>query len=410
MRKRVFITTFMFVFLFGTMAYAHPGRTDSKGGHTCRTNCEQYGLDYGEYHYHNGGSTSGGTSTSNSSSTMSANINDKDCTDFATYDEMIAYWNSKGYSATYDPENLDGWGNGQVDDGIPCEAPNGYDLTKINNSPQQVQFKQDQQDQANGDKQGYSHGLQDGYQEVSNTGSSASGSEAYKKGYVSGYNRGYEEGKAKIDSEKSAAANEGYELGKRQDEMAIPAAYTSHPGLQGAFEEGFNKGVKERVEAKKAELTNSGYADGKNDVHNPPKDVEELYIKAYEDGYTKAQKELEEEYNKQGYEAAFTMLKYKEPALPNDKFKDWYKQGFESNKEIGKIQSAALALGKQGSELIIPAKYQKGEMIFKHYYQKGFKAYEEEKLEDRKTASSGVGAIALLWLGRRFYVARKMIK
>lgn len=34
---------------------AHPGRTDSNGGHTCRTNCEQYGLDYGEYHYHNGG-------------------------------------------------------------------------------------------------------------------------------------------------------------------------------------------------------------------------------------------------------------------------------------------------------------------------------------------------------------------
>ncbi len=37
-------------------ASAHPGRTDSRGGHTCRTNCEKWGLDYGEYHYHNGGS------------------------------------------------------------------------------------------------------------------------------------------------------------------------------------------------------------------------------------------------------------------------------------------------------------------------------------------------------------------
>ena len=44
---------------------------------------------------------------------------------------MIQYWNSKGYSATNDPENLDGWGNGQVDDGIPCEAPSGYDKTKL---------------------------------------------------------------------------------------------------------------------------------------------------------------------------------------------------------------------------------------------------------------------------------------
>ena len=34
---------------------AHPGRTDSNGGHTCRTNCEKWGLEYGEYHYHNGG-------------------------------------------------------------------------------------------------------------------------------------------------------------------------------------------------------------------------------------------------------------------------------------------------------------------------------------------------------------------
>lgn len=32
---------------------AHPGNTDSSGGHTCRTNCEHWGvLNYGEYHYH----------------------------------------------------------------------------------------------------------------------------------------------------------------------------------------------------------------------------------------------------------------------------------------------------------------------------------------------------------------------
>ena len=43
--------------LLPTSALAHPGRTDSSGGHTCRTNCEDWGLDYGEYHYHNGGYT-----------------------------------------------------------------------------------------------------------------------------------------------------------------------------------------------------------------------------------------------------------------------------------------------------------------------------------------------------------------
>ena len=39
---------------------AHPGRTDSRGCHTCRTNCAKYGLRTGEYHCH-GGSSSGGS-------------------------------------------------------------------------------------------------------------------------------------------------------------------------------------------------------------------------------------------------------------------------------------------------------------------------------------------------------------
>ena len=57
--------------------------------------------------------------------------NDKDCGDFGTYDEVVAYWNEKGYTATNDPENLDGRGK-SVDDGIPCEQPSGYDTSKIN--------------------------------------------------------------------------------------------------------------------------------------------------------------------------------------------------------------------------------------------------------------------------------------
>lgn len=31
---------------------AHPGRTNRYGCHTCRTNCERWGLEYGEYHCH----------------------------------------------------------------------------------------------------------------------------------------------------------------------------------------------------------------------------------------------------------------------------------------------------------------------------------------------------------------------
>jgi predicted DNA-binding protein YlxM (UPF0122 family) len=56
LKKLVGLVTAVSLLFVGTSAtYAHPGRTDANGGHTCRTNCEKWGLDYGEYHYHNGG-------------------------------------------------------------------------------------------------------------------------------------------------------------------------------------------------------------------------------------------------------------------------------------------------------------------------------------------------------------------
>lgn len=53
------------IILFGQMVvvYAHPGRTDPNGCHKCRSNCESWGLSYGEYHCHNGGGSSYNTTT-----------------------------------------------------------------------------------------------------------------------------------------------------------------------------------------------------------------------------------------------------------------------------------------------------------------------------------------------------------
>ncbi|MFG0214952.1 YHYH domain-containing protein [Brevibacillus porteri] len=57
----VLVLILCITFLPVQMIEAHPGRTDANGGHTCRTNCEKWGLQYGQYHYHNGG---GGSSNS----------------------------------------------------------------------------------------------------------------------------------------------------------------------------------------------------------------------------------------------------------------------------------------------------------------------------------------------------------
>lgn len=55
MKFRIILFSLLFFLLPGT-TLAHPGRTASDGCHYCRTNCENWGEDYGERHCH-GGST-----------------------------------------------------------------------------------------------------------------------------------------------------------------------------------------------------------------------------------------------------------------------------------------------------------------------------------------------------------------
>lgn len=81
MKKKMFYLLIPAIFCSTTTVYAHPGRTDSNGCHTCRTNCERWGLSYGQYHCHNGGSSSRSNSSSRSSSTYSAPSYVYGCTD-----------------------------------------------------------------------------------------------------------------------------------------------------------------------------------------------------------------------------------------------------------------------------------------------------------------------------------------
>ncbi|PFP23528.1 hypothetical protein COJ96_23910 [Bacillus sp. AFS073361] len=73
MKKSLFAIVCALVMLSVPLsAYAHPGRTDSNGGHYCWTNCEKWGLSYGEYHYPNGKSSSASPKESSKVKTSSA--------------------------------------------------------------------------------------------------------------------------------------------------------------------------------------------------------------------------------------------------------------------------------------------------------------------------------------------------
>lgn len=190
-------------------SFAHSGRTDSSGGHNCSAKSQSKGLCTG-YHYHNEGATV------NSIGVEDISSNYKNCDDFIDYDEVISYWNEKGYSATYDPENLDGSGD-TVDDGIPCEPPNYYDLTKVNNSPQQVAEKEESDGAELAEVVGFNDGYKNNKKNVK-----MQGSESYRKGYEESYLKAYQEGQQKFEEEKTSIYNEGYSLGMNNEKLIIP--------------------------------------------------------------------------------------------------------------------------------------------------------------------------------------------
>lgn len=57
MKKVVGVMIFVLCFCQIMVVQGHPGRTDANGCHYCRTNCANWGLQNGEYHCHNGGSS-----------------------------------------------------------------------------------------------------------------------------------------------------------------------------------------------------------------------------------------------------------------------------------------------------------------------------------------------------------------
>lgn len=50
--KKLLFSLIILTLIIPGISFAHPGRTDSSGCHTCRTNCSSWGLSTGEYHCH----------------------------------------------------------------------------------------------------------------------------------------------------------------------------------------------------------------------------------------------------------------------------------------------------------------------------------------------------------------------
>ena len=97
--KIILVIIALFMLITDCNVYAHPGRTDANGCHTCRTNCGKWGLRYGQYHCHNGGSSN---SSTNSSSSSSSNNNSTGTIHIVSSDTTLSLIKIDGVSIEID--------------------------------------------------------------------------------------------------------------------------------------------------------------------------------------------------------------------------------------------------------------------------------------------------------------------
>lgn len=131
MIKRGIIAAAVILLLSSGVAFAHPGKTDANGGHTCRTKCAKWGLKDGQYHKHglktkvakttaktagkvaSKGDTKKSAATKQPSASGSCSADTYNCTDFSTCSRVRIIFNA----CPSDNNKLDG-----DNDGIPCES------------------------------------------------------------------------------------------------------------------------------------------------------------------------------------------------------------------------------------------------------------------------------------------------
>lgn len=51
-KSKITFLILLFILILPISVFAHPGRTDSNGCHTCKKNCSSWGLKELEYHCH----------------------------------------------------------------------------------------------------------------------------------------------------------------------------------------------------------------------------------------------------------------------------------------------------------------------------------------------------------------------
>jgi len=390
-------------------AYAHSGRTDSSGGHNCSAKSVAKGLCTG-YHFHNGGGSSTPPKSTNSTPTPAPKEQKP------VYNPQVHY--DKGYDAGFSKGREIGYKKGEKD---MESTDSNEDFTKgwtagfkagyaEGLSKKEVEEKQEK-DKKDGASKGKEDGFtayKDGKEKKAYTYKEGS-SDVYKKAYQAAFIISWEE----VESEENCF-EEGYNQGLKQDEVVISESCDQET-LRTKFEEGHEKGVKERDEKEIDKLTKQGETLGYEvaELIIPKEATKESYKVAFEKGYDQGMVKREVEVKKEGYDSAFKHMDFvNEVYTDNEVLSAWYEEGYAENEIAAKIKNQAQSLGEESDEYVISEEYKVNNdsvVLYDSLFYKGQEIKEQREKEQRNTMLS-IAAIATPAAGGLYFWNRKRKK
>lgn len=390
---------------------AHPGRTDSSGGHNCSAKSVAKGLCTG-YHSHNGGGSSAPPKSSTSTPAPAPAPKEQK----PVYNPKVHY--DKGYDAGFSKGREVGYKKGEKD--IESTDSNedfikGWTAGFKVGYAEGLSKKEAEEQQEKDKKDGTAKGKEDGFvafkagKEKKAFAYEDKSSDVYKDAYQAAFTLSWEVAEA-----EETCYQEGYNQGVKQDEIEVSKACDQET-LRTKFEEGHKKGVEERDAAEIGKLTKQGETLGYEvaDLIIPKEATKVSYKTAFEDGYDQGMAKREEEVKKEGYDSAFKQVEFvNEVYTENEVLSVWYKEGYDKNKIAAEIKDKAQALGEESDEYVIAEKYKVNNdsvTLYDSLFYNGQEIKEQHEKEQRNTLLSAA-AVAVPAAGGLFFWKRKRKK
>ncbi|MGN7312457.1 YHYH domain-containing protein [Alkalicoccobacillus gibsonii] len=323
---------------------AHPGRTDSNGGHTCLTNCEKWGYKYGEYHYHNGGSSSSGGSGSSSTTTPQA-VPPKPAYSQADVDEGSAAGKDQGYQDGYDAAEASATttsGNESYQLGYEQGYMEGF------KAGQEEKMKEDQEEGTNDGQKSGKKDVIAGHDE--DPVEQSDQSPAYNEAYVVAYKEAYAQ-----ESLRQLVKEKGFEQGYEHSDIAVPIDYQDNKELEDLFASAYDDGYSKRTVEEKIKHGDLGYEAGLalETIDSIELD-DDLYADAFNEGYERGLSERQEDAMQAGYYGAYLVDDQEEvKKYQSELLKDFYSKGYQSNKIAKEIRDTAYDIGYESEDYVI---------------------------------------------------------